>query len=518
MPKEKKVKIVKEKAEKKAKKQEGHKSMYFTTPIYYVNDSPHIGHIFTTVCADFLKRFYSSLGDEVFFLTGTDEHGKKIADCAEKVGKTPREFTDTIVPKFLSTWKKMNIDYDHFIRTTDLYHEKFVSDLFQKLYNDGDIYKGQYEGKYCVDCEGYYGDDELLPGDLCPDHKKKVSVMKEETYFFKLSKYEPYIKELFAKKDYIFPEKYKGEAHQRLSKGLKDVSVSRKTLDWGIRVPFDKEHVIWVWFDALSNYVSGLQGKDKYWPATHLIGKDIFWFHAVLWPAMLKAGGYEAPRFFVHGYWNRDGNKMGKSQNNFVTLDILTKYGVDEARYFILKQMAYGEDSDFNAKMFEERYLELANSVGNLINRVAILCQKNYTDLTKEYPVDKNLLTEIAKTIKEVKEDLDCFKIQSGLARIISFAQFLNKYVNDTEPWKLVKENKEKASLVLANLVYGIDILTLLLEPAMPTKMQEARNIFGFKANKLTEVFDLEKKKLLPEKVVEIEPKILFPQIDKFEF
>lgn len=517
MPKkvEKKNKVLEE---KKVKKQEGMKSMYFTTPIYYVNDAPHIGHIFTTVCADFLKRFYTSLGYDVFFLTGTDEHGQKIANSAEKLGLTPREFTDTIVPKYLETWRKFEITNNHFIRTTDPEHEKMVSDWFQKMYDKGDIYKGTYEGKYCVACEGYYGDDELLPGDICPTHKKPITVMKEESYFFKLSKYEPYIKELFAKKDYIFPEKYKGEAHQRISKGLKDVSVSRKTLDWGIKVPFDNTHVIWVWFDALINYVSGLQENKSYWPATHLIGKDIFWFHCVLWPAMLKSVGYEAPKFFIHGYWNRDGNKMGKSQNNFVTPEILAKYGVDEARYFILRQMAYGEDSDFNAKFFEEKYLELANNVGNLINRIAILCQKNYIDLTKEYAVDKELLNEVSKTIKEVKEDLDCFKIQSGLVKIITFAQFLNKYVNDTEPWKLVKENKEKTSFVLANLVYGINILTLLLTPAMPNKMKEARKIFGFKAEKLTEVFDVEKKKFLSEKVVEIEPKILFPQIMKFEF
>jgi len=494
------------------------KMMYFTTPIYYVNDAPHIGHVFTTVNADFLTRFYKSLGYDTYFLTGTDEHGQKIAKAAQQANKTPREFTDTIVPKFFDVLNKMHIEINHFIRTTDPEHEALVQKWFQKFYDNGDIYKGKYKGKYCVDCEGYYGDDELLPGDLCPNHKKPVSVMEEETYFFKLSKYEFYVKELFAKKDFILPEKYKGEAHQRLSQGLKDVSISRKSTDWGVKVPFDKEHVVWVWFDALINYISGLQGKEQYWPATHILGKDIFWFHAVLWPAMLKAMNYEPPRFFVHGWWTTNGTKMSKSLNNFIPPETLTKYGVDEARYFLLRQMPCGEDSDFNSKFFEERYLELSNTVGNLINRVAIIAQKNYIDLTKDYPIEKSIQIEIDKTIKEVKDDLDSFKVQGAIMKIMSLGQFLNKYTNDTEPWKLVKTNKEKASVVVYNLVLGINLLTLLLEPCMPEKMKEARKIFRFKAEKITDIYILSTKKIKPEKVLEIEPKILFPMIIKFEF
>lgn len=505
-------------SEKSKTKKGVSKMMYFTTPIYYVNDSPHIGHVFTTVNADFLSRFYRSLGYETYFLTGTDEHGQKIAKSAAALNKTPREFADAIVPKFFEVLNKMHIEINHFIRTTDKEHEVLVQKWFQTMYDNGDIYKGKYTGKYCVDCEGYYGDDELLPGDLCPMHKKPISIMEEETYFFKLSKYESYIKELFAKKDFILPEKYKGEANQRLSQGLKDVSISRKSTDWGVKVPFDNEHVVWVWFDALINYVSGLQGKEEYWPATHLLGKDIFWFHAVLWPAMLKSMGYTNPRFFVHGWWTRDGTKMSKSLGNVVSPDILIKHGVDEARYFLLRQMACGEDSDFNSKFFEERYLELSNTVGNLINRVAIIAQKNYIDLTKDYPVEKALQEEIDKTVKEVKEDLDNFRVQAGLQKIMQFGQFLNKYTNDTEPWKLVKTDKEKASLVIANLVIGINFLTLLLEPVMPEKMKEARAIFGLKSTKLVDIYTISTKRIKQEKVLEIEPKILFPMIMKFEF
>jgi len=494
------------------------KMMYFTTPIYYVNDNPHLGHAFTTINVDFLTRFYKSLGNDVYFLTGTDEHGAKLEKAAKVVNKSPRDFADSIVPGFYNAWKRFNINYDHFIRTTDKEHEANVQKWFQKLYDQGDIYKGKYTGKYCVDCEGYFGDDELLPGDLCPYHKKPVTIMEEESYFFKLSKYESYIKELYAKKDFVYPEKFKGEAVQKFSQGLKDVSISRVSLDWGVQVPFDKEHVIWVWFDALINYMSGLEGKEQYWPAIHVIGKEIFWFHTILWPAMLKGMGYDAPRFFVHGFWNSNGNKMSKSLGNFVTTDMLAKYGIDEGRYFVLRQMPYGEDSDFNAKMFEERYLELSNNVGNLINRIAIIAQKNYIDLTKEYSIEASIQKEIDETIKEVKENLDCFKVQGALQRIMQFAQFLNKYTNDKEPWKLVKVDKEKASLVVANLVIGINILTLLLEPVMPEKMKDARKIFDFKAEKIIDIYTLSTKKIKQEKVMNIEPKILFPQVMKFEF
>ena len=507
---------IKEKLNTK-KIKEVRKTMYFTTPIYYVNDNPHIGHIFTTVSADFLTRFYKSFGYDTYFLTGTDEHGQKIAKTAQKKNLTPRNFTDTIVPKFFNVLKKMHVEISNFIRTTDKEHEELVQKWFQTMYDNGDIYKGTYKGKYCVDCEGYYGDDELLEGDLCPIHKKQVTIMEEESYFFKLSKYEAYIKELFAKSDFIFPEKYKGEASQRLSQGLKDVSISRKSTDWGVQVPFDKKHVVWVWFDALINYISGLQGKMKYWPATHIIGKDIFWFHCVLWPAMLKSMGYSAPRFFVHGWWTRDGSKMSKSLGNAITPDILVKYGVDEARFFLLRQMSCGEDSDFNVDLFKERYNELANNVGNLINRVAIISKKNNIDFNKKYSVQQSIKDEIDKTIKGVKEDLKVFKTQNSIVKIMSFAQFLNKYINNNEPWKLVKEDKEKASEVLFNLVQGVNALTLLLEPVMPEKMKEARKIFGFKTENLEQAYTNVKEFVL-EKPTEINPVILFPKVDKFEF
>lgn len=487
---------------------------YFTTPIYYVNDKPHIGHAFTTICADYLARFYRSLGQEVYFLTGTDEHGKKISDAALKAKISEKEFVDSIVIHFKDALKIVNASNNNFIRTTDKKHEKYVQEVFQKLYDQGDLYKGTYSGKYCVGCERYYGEDELIDG-CCPDHKTKAIDMEEETYFFKLSKYENQLKKLF-ESDFIYPKKFKNEILTRINLGLKDVSVSRTNFSWGIELPFDKKHVVYVWFDALLNYLSGLEDKN-YWPATHLLGKDILWFHIVYWPAILFALNKEIPKFFVHGWWTVEGQKMSKSLGNVVSIDTLSKYGIDVTRYYLIKQMPCGEDADFNTNYFEERYLELANNLGNLINRVAIISQKNDVDFSKKYDLDKEILENIATTIKKVSDTLEAFKLQESLNEIMAYSQFLNKYINDFEPWKLIKEDKERASQVLFNLIQGINILTLLLEPCMPSKMYDARNIFGFKSKTLFEAY-IKNKSLKIEKPFKIEPKILFPKIEKFEF
>jgi methionyl-tRNA synthetase len=489
--------------------------IYLTTPIYYANDKPHIGHAFTTLCADFLARYYRSIGKEVYFMTGLDEHGQKIVDTAEEAGKDPQIFVDELAEHYKKYWEQLNIKYDYFIRTTDKDHEEKVKEVFQKLYDQGDLYKGNYKGKYCVSCEAYYGDDDLIDNEICPIHKKPVTILEEETYFFKLSKYEDYIKELFEKEDFILAPRYKNEMLARINEGLRDVSVSRKKLKWGIPLPFDKEHVIYVWFDALLNYYTGSKG---YWPPKNLIGKDILWFHSVYWPAILKAIGIEAPQLYVHGYWSVEGEKMGKSLNNFITIEKLTKYGVDTGRYFVLRQMSYGEDSDFNSKMFAERYDELANNVGNLVNRVAVISSKNELDLSKFDSVDDEIKNKIFETYKVVGEELDKFKIQSGLAKVMEFAQFLNKYINDKEPWKLVKEDKDATAKILYDLTVGIEFLGLILEPVIPSKSLEIRDIFGFKLENLSEFLDLEKKQLKLERITKIEPKILFPKFESFEF
>ena len=456
---------------------------YFTTPIYYVNSKPHLGHAFTMISTDYLARFYRLIGDDVYFLTGTDEHGKKIKESADKKGVMPKEFVDIIVKEFKENWNKLNLSFDSFIRTTDKKHEKFVQEIFQKLYDNGDLYKGVYKGKYCISCEAYYGDDELLEGNLCPIHKKPIIDMEEETYFFKLSKYEKDVK-AFINNENIFPSRYRNELLGRLKNGLKDISVSRKTLDWGITLPFDKEHVIYVWFDALLNYLSALEinKKQDFWPATHIIGKDILWFHAVYWPALVKAIDKDMPKLFVHGWWTVNGEKMSKTIGNIITIDKIIKYGLDVGRFFLLRQMPYGEDSDFSSKMFEERYLELLNNVSNLIYRVGSIIKKNDIVL-KPKKIDKKINLEIKNTFKKIKEDLKEFKVKASLQTTMAFAQFLNKYINDKEPWKLIKDNRMETEEVMYNLVYGIEFLHLILSPATPDLMNEVKDMFGFKGD-----------------------------------
>jgi methionyl-tRNA synthetase len=289
---------------------------YVTTPIYYPNDIPHIGHAYTTIVADILARYHKLLGKEVFFLTGTDEHGKKIQETAEKVGKKPKEFIDELIPKFEEAWKKLNIEYDRFIRTTDKDHEKVVQEVLQKVYDSGKIEKGKYSGLYCTGCEAYYTEKDLENG-CCPIHKRPIEELSEETYFFKLSEYQDKLLKIYEENpEFIQPASRRQEVINRVKEGLKDLSVSRTSFDWGIPLPFDKKHVCYVWFDALFNYYSGVKGKG-FWPAdVHLIGKDILWFHAVYWPAMLMAAELELPKtIFAHGWWTFDKEKISKPKD-----------------------------------------------------------------------------------------------------------------------------------------------------------------------------------------------------------
>ena len=483
------------------------KTKFITTPIYYVSDKPHIGHTFTSICADYMARFYRSMGYDTFFLTGTDEHGKKVADSAEVAGKSPKDFVDSLIPYFKEALDIANISNDNFIRTTDPKHEKLVQDVFQKFMDNGDLYKDVYKGKYCVHCERYYGDDELLEGDLCPDHKAKVIEMEEESYFFRLSKYQDKLIKLL-EDGFIYPEKYRNEVLSRVKKGLKDISVSRKNLKWGIPLPFDKDHVVYVWYDALLNYMSGVD-KTKYWPPTNLIGKDILWFHAVYWPCMLFSLGEESPKLLVHGWWTVNGEKMSKFRKNVMTPDKIMKYGVDVGRFFLLRQMSYGEDSDFNNDMFAERYSELLNSVSNLVYRVAKMAEKNKFDL-KAREIDPKIKELIDASREDVEANIDVFRLQKALARTIEFASSLNKYINEYEPWK---QSPKDAENTLYNLIHGIEFLHLLIEPATPDLSKTIKEIFGFKANSL--------KDFLESKVVDYglpKPKMLLTKIEEFEF
>jgi len=452
---------------------------YVTTPIYYPNDIPHLGHAYTTIAADIIARWQTLLGKEVFFLTGTDEHGKKLARAAEKQNLSPKEFIDKLIPEFKSAWKKLNIKYNRFIRTTDKDHEKVVQYILQKVYDNGDIYKGEYEGLYCTDCEAYYTEREAPEG-VCPIHKKPLEKLKEESYFFRLSKYQNFLLELYKKNpEFISPEFRKNEIINRVKAGLNDFSISRTSFDWGIPLPFDKKHVCYVWFDALLNYISGISYLEnpkqfkKFWPAdVHIIGKDIIWFHTVYWPAMLKSAGIEPPKkVFSHGFWTVKSEKMGKTAGNAINVDQLINYaGVDSARYFLLRQAPFGDDGDFDEKAIIDRHNnELANKLGNLILRVSALAEKYGIEQSKESKLNSK------PTITKVTKHLNNLELDKALNEIFIFIDKCNEYIQKEKPW----ETKDKK--VLYELANAIKNFTILLSPFIPETSEKIAKTFNFK-------------------------------------
>lgn len=348
---------------------------YVTTPIYYPNDIPHIGHAYTTVVADVLARWNKLIGKDVYFLTGTDDHGKKIMDTAQKFGKTPKQFVDDLIPKFKDAWEKLGVEYDRFIRTTDFDHELNVQEMLQKSYDNDDIYLGEYEGLYCVGCEQYYTEKDLVDG-CCPIHKKPVEKVKEKTYFFKLKKYKERLLKFYEDNpDFISPNKRKMEIINRVKKLDRDLSISRTSFDWGVPLPFDKEHVCYVWFDALFNYYSAIKDKLEFWPAdVNIIGKDIIWFHTVYWPAFLMSVGIDIPKkVFAHGFWTFDAQKISKSVGKVINVDELidiTK-NKDSIRYFLCRAVPFGDDGDFSEQAVVDRHNgELLNKLGNLVREL----------------------------------------------------------------------------------------------------------------------------------------------------
>ena len=358
---------------------------YITTPIYYVNDVPHIGHAYTTVAADVLTRYHKQKGDYVFLLTGTDEHGAKIAQAAQEKGLEPKEYADLVVPQFIDSWKLLNINYDHFIRTTDPEHEKIASQVLQKVYDNGFIYEDTYEGLYCVGCEKFLTETDLVEG-KCPLHPNRDPVaQKEKNYFFKLKSFEKDLIELFESGEVkIGPESRKNEVLGKLKLGLQDVSISRAGVSWGIPVPWDSSQTIYVWVEALCNYYTAtrfLEGKDKFWPADlHLVGKDILWFHTVIWCALLKAADLPLPKqVFAHGFFTINGQKMSKSLGNVISpQELVDRYGVDGARYLLLSAFPFGDDGDFSFEKLDTKFnADLANGLGNLVARVAKLCENS---------------------------------------------------------------------------------------------------------------------------------------------
>lgn len=447
---------------------------YVTTPIYYPNDIPHVGHAYTTIVADAISRWKKLLGKEVFFLTGTDEHGKKIEEVATKMGKTPKQFVDDLIPKFKDAWKKLDIEYDRFIRTTDKDHEKVIKEMLQRSFDNRDIYLGEYEGLYCVGCERYYTEKELEEGN-CPIHKKPAVLLKEQSYFFKLSKYQDKLLELYEKHpEFISPEYRKQEVINRVKEGLRDISISRTSFDWGIPLPFDKKHVCYVWFDALFNYYSATRekGKEKFWPADlQILAKDIFWFHAVYWPAFLMSVKEKIPKkLFIHGYWTFNKEKISKSRGKIVNIDELIGItgNPDSARYFLLREAVFGEDGDFSNEALIDRHNgELTNKLGNLISRVSGLIEKN--GLTK----CENSLSKKFK-LKTFEKLMNNYEFDKALNEIFAFIDVCNEYVQHKKPW----ETKDKK--VLYELADSIKIIAIILSPFIPSTSEKIAKQFGF--------------------------------------
>lgn len=457
------------------------KKFYVTTAIDYPNAEPHIGHAYQKVIADVLARWNKIQDKEVFFLTGTDEHGKKIQESAEKAGKKPKEFVDELAVKFKEAWKSLNVQYDRFIRTTDKDHEKVVQEVIKKCNENGDIYKGSYEGWYCTGCEAYYTEKDLIEG-KCPLHNRPLEKLKEESYFFRLNKYQKFLLDLYKKNpEFILPKERRNEIVNRVKEGLQDLSISRTSFDWGIPFPLDKKHIVYVWFDALFNYYSATRekGKEKFWPADlHLLGKDNSWFHCVYWPAFLKSVGIELPKtVYVHGFLTFNGQKISKSLGNAISPKVLVeKYGCDSVRYFLIRHIPFGEDGDFSEEALIQRHNdELANKLGNLVSRVASLIEKNGIE-----KCGNKLIKKLKE--KEIEKLVENYEFDKVLNEIFAFIDVCNEYVQNKKPW----ETGDKK--VLYELKESILKIAEILSPFIPESAEKILSQFNAKEIKKGEI------------------------------
>jgi methionyl-tRNA synthetase len=457
---------------------------YVTTPIYYINDVPHIGHAYTTVAADVMARYKRMCGYHVYFLTGTDEHGQKIEKAAAQQGLRPQELADAMVHRFTGLWETLHISNTGFIRTTEERHRKVVRYLFEKAYENGDIYLGEYEDWYCVPCESYFTETQLKDG-ACPDCLRPPEKLKEESYFFRLSRYTDRLLDLLAqRKDFVMPEIRYNEVASFLKGGLKDLSVSRTSFQWGIPVPMKESHVVYVWFDALTNYISGIgflddpQQFNTFWPCdVHLVGKDILRFHAVYWPSFLMSAGIEPPRHvFAHGWWTIEGQKMSKSLGNVVDpVEIVRTYGVDEFRFFLFREVPFGMDGDFSRHALVARINgDLANDLGNLASRSVAMIDRflkgRIERPEKKAGSDEYVEQQVKRLAGEWEKEMEVFAYYKALQHVFQIISILNKYIDGEAPWRLSKEGDVRVKTVLYNVWNSLRITSVLLYPFMPQK------------------------------------------------
>lgn len=508
------------------------KTYYITTPLYYPSNNLHIGHTYTTVAADAMARFKKVMGYDVKFLTGTDEHGQKIETVAKEKGLDPKAYVDGIVENIQKLWETMEISHDIFIRTTDEYHEKSVQKIFTSLYEKGEIYKGKYEGHYCTPCEAFWTDSQLKDG-KCPDCGRAVQWAEEEAYFFKLSKYTDRLLELFENsKEFLEPNSRVNEmVNNFLKPGLDDLCVSRTTFDWGIPVPFDEKHIIYVWFDAVCNYITALgygsdnqEMFDKYWPAdVHLVGKEIVRFHTLIWPAILMALGVDVPKkVFAHGWILFDNDKMSKSKGNVMYPEPLIElYGVDALKYFLLREFSFGADGSFTKEKFIARLnSDLANDLGNLVSRTAAMIEKYNQGILPEadytFEFDASLKETVTAAPEKVSAAMDHLNYSGALEEIWKVISRTNKYIDETQPWVLAKSEDDKAKLdtVLYNLTEAIRVISVLIRPFMEKTSNTIWAQFSIQEGELSLWENLSKWGIMKAGAKVSKGDVMFPRLD----